>query len=83
MTRIVTDADLIARAAAICVARRGGVDLPDRIFTTDGCSVWPDSDWGHCCVEHDISYIQNWTLGLDIRILLLTRWRGWFSRNAY
>jgi lipopolysaccharide/colanic/teichoic acid biosynthesis glycosyltransferase len=34
-------------------------------------------------VEHDIYYIQNWTLGLDIRILLLTLWRGWLSRNAY
>jgi lipopolysaccharide/colanic/teichoic acid biosynthesis glycosyltransferase len=34
-------------------------------------------------VEHDIYYIQNWTLGLDVRILLLTLWRGWLSRNAY
>ena len=34
-------------------------------------------------VEHDIYYIQNWTLGLDIRILLLQLWRGWLSRNAY
>lgn len=49
-------AELIARAAATCVAHRGEEDLPHRIFTTDGCSVWPDSDWGHCCVEHDIAY---------------------------
>jgi Undecaprenyl-phosphate glucose phosphotransferase len=34
-------------------------------------------------VEHDIYYIQNWTVGLDIRILLLTLWRGWLGRNAY
>ncbi len=34
-------------------------------------------------VEHDIYYIQNWTLALDIRILLLTLWRGWLQRNAY
>jgi Undecaprenyl-phosphate glucose phosphotransferase len=34
-------------------------------------------------VEHDIYYIQNWTLALDIRILLLTLWRGWIHRNAY
>ncbi len=32
-------------------------------------------------VEHDIYYIQNWSLGLDIRILLMTVWRGF--RNAY
>jgi len=34
-------------------------------------------------VEHDIYYIQNWTLALDIRILLLTLWRGLLQRNAY
>ena len=27
-------------------------------------------------IEHDIYYIQNWSLGLDIRILLMTLWRG-------
>lgn len=25
-------------------------------FTTDGCSMWPDSDWRECCIEHDIKY---------------------------
>jgi Undecaprenyl-phosphate glucose phosphotransferase len=34
-------------------------------------------------IEHDIYYIQNWTLGLDIRILLMSLWRVWFQRNAY
>ena len=29
----------------------------------------------HERVEHDIYYIQNWSLGLDIRIVLLTLWR--------
>ena len=28
----------------------------------------------HERVEHDIYYIQNWSLGLDIRIVLLTLW---------
>ncbi len=27
-------------------------------------------------IEHDIHYIQNWSLGLDFRILLMTLWRG-------
>jgi Undecaprenyl-phosphate glucose phosphotransferase len=34
-------------------------------------------------VEHDIYYIQNWSLRLDIRILFMTLWKGWFNRNAY
>jgi Undecaprenyl-phosphate glucose phosphotransferase len=34
-------------------------------------------------VAHDIYYIQNWSLRLDIRILFMTLWKGWFNRNAY
>ena len=34
-------------------------------------------------IEHDIYYIQNWSLRLDIRILLMTLWKGWSDRNAY
>jgi Undecaprenyl-phosphate glucose phosphotransferase len=37
----------------------------------------------HERVEHDIYYIQNWSLGLDVRILLMTFWRGFFHGNAY
>lgn len=32
-------------------------------------------------VEHDIYYIRNWSFALDLRILLMTAWRG--LRNAY
>jgi uncharacterized protein YaiI (UPF0178 family) len=35
----------------------------------------------HERVEHDIFYIQNWSLVLDVRILLMTLWRG--HKNAY
>jgi Undecaprenyl-phosphate glucose phosphotransferase len=34
-------------------------------------------------LEHDIYYIQNWSLGLDLRILFLTVLRGFLHRNAY
>jgi exopolysaccharide biosynthesis polyprenyl glycosylphosphotransferase len=37
----------------------------------------------HERIEHDIYYIQNWSLGLDVRILLMTLWKGWVNRNAY
>jgi len=33
--------------------------------------------------EHDLYYIENWSLGLDFRILALTAVRGWRSENAY
>lgn len=36
--------------------------LPDYIYTTDGCSRWPDGSWTVCCVVHDISY---WCGGSD------------------
>ena len=44
---------------------------------------WRGNTSLHERVEHDIYYIQNWTLGLDVRILLMTFWRGWAHRNAY
>ncbi len=34
-------------------------------------------------IEYDTYYIQNWSLGLDIKIMLLTLWRGLISENAY
>ena len=29
-------------------------------FTTDWCSMFPDWDWGECCVEHDKYYWIWW-----------------------
>lgn len=34
-------------------------------------------------IEHDIYYIENWTLGLDIKILILTFVKGFINKNAY
>lgn len=34
-------------------------------------------------IEHDLYYIENWTLGLDIKILFLTVFKGFINRNAY
>lgn len=33
--------------------------------------------------EHDLYYIEHWSLGLDLKILWLTVWRGLTGRNAY
>ncbi len=38
----------------------------------------------HDRVDHDIYYIQNWSFGLDLRILVMTFWRGVVTgENAY
>ena len=34
-------------------------------------------------IEYDLYYIENWSLILDIRILWLTLWKGFASKNAY
>ena len=34
-------------------------------------------------IEHDLYYIENWTLGLDLKILFLTVFKGFINKNAY
>jgi Undecaprenyl-phosphate glucose phosphotransferase len=34
-------------------------------------------------IECDLYYIRHWSLGLDLKILLLTPWRGFIHKNAY
>lgn len=34
-------------------------------------------------IEHDLYYIENWSLVLDLKILMLTFVRGFVNRNAY
>ena len=34
-------------------------------------------------IEYDLHYIENWSVGLDIKIVLLTVWKGFINNNAY
>ena len=34
-------------------------------------------------IEFDLYYIENWTVGLDIKILILTIFKGFINKNAY
>ncbi len=34
-------------------------------------------------IEYDLYYIENWSVGLDIKILLLTVFKGFVNKNAY
>jgi Undecaprenyl-phosphate glucose phosphotransferase len=34
-------------------------------------------------IEYDLYYIENWTLGFDIKILFLTIFKGFIHKNAY
>ncbi len=44
---------------------------------------WRGNTSLHERVEHDLYYIQNWSFGLDVRILLMMLWRLARQRNAY
>lgn len=34
-------------------------------------------------IDHDLYYIENWTMGFDIKILFLTVFKGFVNKNAY
>lgn len=34
-------------------------------------------------IEHDLYYIENWSISFDLRILFLTLWKGLLSKHAY
>lgn len=34
-------------------------------------------------IEYDLYYIENWTLGFDLKILFLTIFKGFINKNAY
>lgn len=34
-------------------------------------------------IDHDLYYIENWSVGLDIKILFLTVFKGFINKNAY
>lgn len=34
-------------------------------------------------IDHDLYYIENWSIGLDVKILFLTVFKGFVNKNAY
>lgn len=34
-------------------------------------------------IEYDLYYIENWTIGFDIKIMFLTIFKGFINKNAY
>ena len=34
-------------------------------------------------IEHDLHYIENWSLWLDIKIIFMTIFKGFINKNAY
>lgn len=34
-------------------------------------------------IEYDLYYIENWTLGMDIKIIVMTFFTGFINKNAY
>jgi exopolysaccharide biosynthesis polyprenyl glycosylphosphotransferase len=61
----------------------------ERIQIAPGCTGWAQvNDLRQASsmeerVFYDIYYVENWSLGFDLKILLLTPWRLLFHRHAY
>lgn len=61
----------------------------ERLRVAPGCSGWAQvNDLRQASsieerVLYDLYYVENWSLGFDIKILLLTPWRLLFHRHAY
>jgi lipopolysaccharide/colanic/teichoic acid biosynthesis glycosyltransferase len=34
-------------------------------------------------IEYDLYYIENWSIVFDLRILVMTLWKGFLSKSAY
>ena len=34
-------------------------------------------------IDHDLYYIENWSMGFDFKILFLTVFKGFINKNAY
>ncbi|MEE9233037.1 MAG: sugar transferase, partial [Nitrospirales bacterium] len=34
-------------------------------------------------LTHDIYYIEHWSLWLDVKIMIMTLWKGMIHRQAY
>ena len=44
---------------------------------------WRGNTCLHTRIEHDLYYIENWSLWLDIKIIVMTIFRGLVHKNAY
>jgi putative colanic acid biosynthesis UDP-glucose lipid carrier transferase len=44
---------------------------------------WRGNTCLHTRIEHDLYYIENWSLWLDIKIIIMTVFRGLVHENAY
>ncbi len=44
---------------------------------------WRGNTCLHTRIEHDLYYIENWSLWLDIKIIIMTIFRGLIHKNAY
>ena len=48
-----------------------------------GAGEWIPGGYIRKRIDYDLYYIENWTLGLDFKILFLTFFKGFVNKNAY
>jgi hypothetical protein len=64
-------------------------DEPIKPFVTDQCTLFPDGEWGGCCVEHDRAYWRGGTRQqrreADIELMRCVAARGhpWIAMVMY
>ena len=66
---------LVSMSVCVCVR----VPLPMCV----GVNGWRGDTSLTKRIEYDLFYIQNWSLWLDFKIVLLTVWKGFVHENAH
>ena len=59
---------------------------PPADFVGDGCTMFPDGDWGDCCLQHDKAYFRGGTQAMrkaaDGQLFSCVRAKGGFRHRV-
>lgn len=52
------------------------------LFPSDGCTLWFDGDWVHCCTAHDAAYasgMDKLQADLELAVCVAQTGNGWMA----